>query len=159
VRADVVEYLQGVVKIVFVRVSIARFNPMQFYQFGEKQPEQTGFKKQVDSDRWFFAQHNFVEFIHDAFHGYNGKPAVVAYDGFKRIVFDRKPELRSKTDGTHHAQGIIAIGDIGIEGSTDYFFPEVIYTVERVNQLTVIMRVQANGHGVDGEIAPVLVIA
>ena len=66
--------------------------------------------------------------------------------------------MRGKPYAAHHAQRVVAERDVRIKRSTDGTFLQVIQTVERVYQFSEACLVQADCHGIDGEVSAVLVI-
>ena len=79
-------------------------------------------------------------------------------DGVERLGVDEETELRGEADGAHHTQGVVAEGDIRIERCSYCQLLHVVESAKRVYQFAVSRLVQAEGKGVDGEVAPVLVV-
>ena len=67
-------------------------------------------------------------------------------------------ELRGEADGAEHPQRVVAVGLFGLERGADDAGREVADAAERVDQGAEVLLTQAEGHGVDGEIPPELVL-
>ena len=67
-------------------------------------------------------------------------------------------QLGGETDASHHAQGVVGEGDIGLQGRGDDTILEIGQTIEGVYQFAEAVFVQADGHRIDGEVATVLVV-
>ena len=63
-----------------------------------------------------------------------------------------------KPDTTHHAERIVTESDVRVQRCTDSSLFQIVQPVKRIYQFTETCFVQAHCHGIDREIAPVLVI-
>ena len=66
--------------------------------------------------------------------------------------------MRSKTDTTHHAQGIIAESNIRVKGSADCFFFHILQTSERIYQFAKTCFIETYSQSIDREIATILIV-
>ena len=66
-------------------------------------------------------------------------------------------KLCGKSDASHHAQGVVAEGDVRVERCGYYSVFEVVYAIEWVYEFSVAFLVQAECHGVYGKVSSVLV--
>ena len=66
--------------------------------------------------------------------------------------------MRSKTDATHHAQGIIAESNIRVEGSADCLFLHILQTSERIYQFAKTCSIETYSQSIDREIATILIV-
>ena len=66
--------------------------------------------------------------------------------------------MRSKTDATHHAQGIIAESNIRVKGSADCLFLHILQTSKRIYQFTKTCFIETYGQSIDREIATILIV-
>ena len=82
----------------------------------------------------------------------------VATDGSQAPFLNAEPQLGRKPNGAEHAQWVVAVCHVGIQGGANPFPVQVVDPAERVHQLAKRVGVQADGHGVDGEVPTVLVV-
>ena len=90
-------------------------------------------------------EHYLVELHHDALGGDYLYPFGVAPYGLEGVVGYAEAELAGEADGAHHAQGVVAEGDVGVEGSAQDAGLEVGDTIEGVHQLSVAVAIEAHG--------------
>ena len=79
-------------------------------------------------------------------------------DGVEGGVLDIEAQLRCKSDGAHHAQRVVAEGDVGVERCAYDAVVQVLDAAKGVNQIAIGVVVQRYCHGVDGEVAAILVV-
>ncbi len=68
-----------------------------------------------------------------------------------------RAQARGKTDGPEHSQRVVGIGLFRLQRGSDDAGRQVPDASERIHQGTVVPRIEAEGHGVDGEVSPQLV--
>ena len=102
--------------------------------------------------------HDFHQFIGYALTGDDADALGIAANRLESLRIDVKIQLCGEPDGTHHPQRVIAEGDVRIQRSADNAALHVANAVKGVKQLAIALLVQADGHGVNGEIAAFLVI-
>ena len=156
--AHVVDHLERVVEIVFVRTAVARLDAVQGGQFGQDEGQQAAAVEVDKAARRRVGSHYFIKLVDDAFTADDADALAVTPERLESLVVYLELQLRGKAHGPHHAEGVVAERDVGVERRTDEAVAQVPHALERVDQLAATGRVQANGHGVDGEIATVLVV-
>src|SRR5690349_10353966 len=67
-------------------------------------------------------------------------------------------QLAGESDGAHHPEWVIAEGHQWVAGRADELLLQVVPAAKGVYQSAIVIRVQADGEGIDGEVAPQLVI-
>jgi len=77
---------------------------------------------------------------------------ITAY-GLKGFRLDVELQLGGKAHGAHHAQGVVGEGDVGVEGRADKAPADVVESAVEVDEIAEGSLVDAEGHGVDGEVA------
>ena len=120
--------------------------------------QQPAFIQQLEADGRSRRHHDLVQFLRDAFHGDDLDAFRVARDGVERLGLDVEMQLSGETDGPHHAQRVVGVGDVRIQGRPDGQLLEVFHAVEGVEEGPEVVLVEADGHGVDGEVTAVLVV-
>ena len=103
-------------------------------------------------------QENLVQFFSNAFSADNLQSLSIAAKGIFCLLLNIKAQLRGETHTTKHTQRIIREGDIRIQRCTNQSIFQVVYTIKRVHQFTETIVIQADGQGIDGEIAAALII-
>ena len=66
--------------------------------------------------------------------------------------------MGGKPDAAQHAQRVVREGDVGVEGGAYDAVLHIVHAVKGVYELAEAVMVEADGKGVDGEIASVLVV-
>ena len=155
---DVVENLEGVEEVVFVAVVADGFDAFEVAEFGEEEGKETCFLQEFETQGGVGGEDDFVEFGGDALGRDDAESAGVALDGVEGFGEDVELELGGETDGAHHTEGVVAEGDVGVEGGAYEALVEVADAAEGVEELPEGVVVERYGHGVDGEVAPVLVV-
>ena len=153
----VVEHLQRMAEIVFVPASLHRLDPLEGIELGQHGGQQAAFVHQQPTHRRAGGFHDFVQFVGNPFAGENREPAGVAANGVFGFRDDLEPQLGSEPDGAQHAQGIVAVGRIGIERGADDAVVEVADAAEGIHQRAVILAAEAESQCVDGEVTPLLI--
>ena len=101
---------------------------------------------------------DLVQLDHDALATHYLDALGHALQPFEGLVLNLEVQLGGEAYAAHHAQGVVAEGDVGVKGRGDDAVLKVGKAVKRVDQLAEAVMVQADGHRVDGEVAPVLVV-
>ena len=101
---------------------------------------------------------DLIEFVLDALSADNLDPVGHALKGHESLVFDLEIQLRRKTDAAHHAQGVVGKGDARLQRGGDDAVFEVGQTIERIDEFSETLLVQADSHRIDGEITTVLIV-
>src|SRR5579872_6362289 len=99
VPADVVEHLEGMVKVVFVAVAIDVFGAGEVDHLREDDLQQAGAIEEIEADGGFFAEDDLVQLVGDAFLGNDLYPGGVFRDGVEGSFGDGEVELGGETDG------------------------------------------------------------
>ena len=154
----IVDYLKRVQEIVLVTHAFDSLNPLQVQNGREGYGQQTRAVEQLETCRRARRTHDLAQLVVDALACYDLQSRGVAAYRLKRFRQDLEIELRGKPHSAHHAQRIVRECDVGVERRADHTLGQVDKPVERVNQFAEPVGVQADGHGVDGEIPAVLVV-
>ena len=120
--------------------------------------QQTGFFQQNKPDRWFGRKDDFIQFVGNTLFGNDLNPVFVAGNGIESSLFQKKAQLRSKTNSAHHAQRVVRESNVGIEWSAYNEVFQVFQPVERVNELAEPTFIQAKRQCINGKIAAVLIV-
>ena len=131
----IVEHLHGVQEIVLMAASVRVVNAAHGLKFWEDEAQQSALMQQFESARRHIGTHDFHQFFGNALAGDNVDAVRVASDSIECLGEDIKVELGGKSNGTHHAQRVVAEGDIGIKGRADDASSHVADAVEGVEQL------------------------
>ena len=154
----VVQHAKGVFKVVFMALVAASFHALQGRHFGKEQGQQTRSVHELKAVRRLGREHNFVPLFGNAFPRKNLHAIGVAAYGLKGFGFDVEIELGGKAHGPQHAQGVVAKRNIGVEGGAQNAVAQVLQALKRVYHRAVGGFVEADGQGVDGKIASLLVV-
>ena len=154
----VVEHLQGVPEIVLVAVIIDFLHAVEVHDLGQDPVEQAALEQEREPDRGHRAGHDLVQLVHDALVRDDVQAVGHARDGGEGVGMDVEAKLGGEAHGTHHAERIVAEGEIRRQGRADDARLQVADAAERIQQDAVIGLVQRPAQRVDGEIAAVLVV-
>ena len=153
-----VEHLHGMEEVVLVALAVDHLHALEQAELGQDVLQQARFVEQQEARGGSRRHHDLVQFLRDPLHGDDLDAFRVAGDGVERVGVDIEMQLRGEADGPHHAQGVVGIGDVGVERGADGQVFEIAHPVEGVEKSPEVVLVEADGHGVDGEIAAVLVV-
>ena len=153
----VVEHLEGVTEVVLVPPAGNRLHPFEISQRRQHGGQQPAFVKQIEADGRLGRAHDLHQFIGDALGRKDSEPVLVAAHRVDGLGHDGEAQLRGETDGTEHPERVVAIGGVGVERRADETCIEVADAAERIDQAPVVFPLQAESHGVDGEVAALLV--
>ena len=153
-----VEHLHGVIEIVLVSLAVDHLNAFQQGELRQDILQQPTFVEQHKARRRPVSHHDLVQLIGDALHRHDLDAFGVAGNGVERLGLDIEMQLRGETDGTHHAQRVVRVGDIRIQRRPDGQLLKVAHAIEGIQESAEVVFVQTDGHGVDGEVATVLVV-
>lgn len=78
--------------------------------------------------------------------------------GLKGFGVDVEFKLRGKANGPHHAQRVVAECARRIERRAYELLLKVVDAAERIHELAIGIAIEADGHGINGEISPFLVV-
>ena len=146
------------VEVVLVGTAVLGFYDVEGCELGEDDVEESG-ALEVDETTAGMGRHdNLVELHLDTLATDYLDAVGHALKGSEGLILYLEIELGGKADAAHHAQRIVAEGDVGVEGCGDDAVLEVGETVEGVDEFAKAAVVEADGHGVDGEVATVLVV-
>ena len=124
------------VEIVLVCSPIACFYPFQRIEFREYDGQETAAFQIDEPFRWSGGHDDFVQLLSNPFARYDFDAFLVALECFERFVFDEEVQLGSKSYTAHHAQRVVAEGDIGVEWGSDDAVLEVVQPIEGIDQFT-----------------------
>ena len=157
---QIVHHFEGMGEVLLVPLFIRTFQGQQLRQDEIQQP---GFVHQPESYGRPAADEHLVELFRNPFLGEDAHPVPVPADGFQG--FGHYPEfmLRSRepggeSDGPDHAQWIVAVGGVRVKRGADDACGKVPYSSERVYQSPEILFLEAECHGIDGEVPSFLVV-
>ena len=159
----VVKHLQGMGEVLLVALSLDGFHALELHQLREELLQQAGFVHQAEGHRRLPGDKHLVHLLHDALGGEDLHPVLHRPHRLQRFRDDGERvfgggELRGEADGAKHAQRVVAVGLFGLERGADDAGREVADAAERIDQAAEILLAQAEGHRVDGEIPPQLVL-
>ena len=155
---DIVEYFEGVIEVIFMCPPVTGFHSLQCYQFRKNKFQQTGTVQFDKSFGRYRSEQNLVQFISNTFFGYNRDTFLIAAQGFKGGIIYIEIQLGSKADTAHHAQRVVAKGNIRIERCADGFLFQVLDSAERVYQLAIARLIQTNSQCIDSKVTAVLIV-
>ena len=158
VGGDVVEDFEGVVEVVLVGAAVAHLYAFEGGELGEDDGEETGAGEFDEADTGPGREHDFVEFVDDAFLGDDLDTLGVALEGLLGLVLYLEAELGGEADAAHHAQGVVGEGDVGVEGRSYEAVLHIEESVEAVDELAEAVGVETDGEGIDGKVAAVEVV-
>ena len=154
----VVQYLQRVVEIVLVCTVVTAFDTSHGCKLGQNQFQQSTAFQFDKTYTGHGCKHNLVQFVHDTLLRYYPYTLRVTAQGFLCLVLDTEIKLCCKAYAAHHAQGVVAERDIGVQWSRNQAVLHVIKTAETVYQLAEMRLVKLYGKCIDGKIAAVQVV-
>ena len=154
----VVQHLECVVEVVFVGFAIAGLDAFECSHFGQDDGEQAATAQFDEADTGNGRHHDFIEFVDDALLRDNLNAFGVAPQSILRLFLYLESQLCSEAYAAHHAEGVVAERDVGVEGSGDDAVLEVEQSVEEVDEFAVATLVEADGKRIDGEVAAVEVV-
>ena len=125
---------------------------------GKNPLQQPGEFQQLEAHRRDGRKDDLVEFGGNALPGYDPDPRRIAADGIEGLLLDREAQLRGETHGTHHAQGVVREGDVGVARRTDDALLQVLHPVERVYQLAERIGIERPCHRIDRKVTAALVV-
>ena len=162
-RGDVVKHRERVREVLLVAPAVDRLDALEGRELREHVLQQPGLVHQPEGDRRPGRDEHLVELFGDALLGKDREPVAHAPHGPERLGDDlelllRRGKLGREADGPQHAERIVGVGGVGLEGSADDARGEVPDAPEGVYELAEAVFLQAEGHCVDGEIAPQLVV-
>ena len=138
--------------------TIANFHPVQGRHFGKNELQKSRIKQQFEAHRGFWRLNDLIQFRSNSF-GRNDLDALfIGVNRLKRGGFNYKIKLGGKTNGPHHAQGVVRKSFSRIQGRTDDFALQITQTVKRIDNVAKISFVQTNGQCINGEIASILIV-
>ena len=111
----IVHDLVGVGEIVLVPDAVTRLGALELEELGEDELHQTGLLEELETDGWARGEEDLVELRGDALGGDDLDAPSISPDSSEGVGVDEEAELRGEAYGTHHAQRVIAEGDVGIE--------------------------------------------
>ena len=79
-------------------------------------------------------EHYLVKFVGYALTAYYPDALGVAPEGLESLVVDEKLELCGEAHAPHHAQRVVAEGDVGVERRAYYAVLKVENAVERIDE-------------------------
>ena len=111
----VVHDLIGVGEIILVPDAVACLGALELKELGEDELHQTGLLEELETDGWARREEDLIELRGDALGGDNLDAPCISSDSSEGVGVDEEAELRGEAYGTHHAQRVIAEGDIGVK--------------------------------------------
>ena len=120
--------------------------------------QEIGVSQIIETHGGMGSEHNLVHLVTDTFRADDVQPLRVSGKRVISLSLYLEIELGGEAHATHHAKRVVAESDIRIQGRGDNAILQVGQPIERIHQLPETIMVEANGHGVDGEVAAVLVI-
>ena len=146
------------VEIILVGTPVTLLHNVEGRQFWQDELQQTAPLQVNKATAGHWRHHDFVQFHLNALTAHYLDAVGHTFQGFKRLVFNLEVQLCGETYAAHHTQGVVAEGDVGVEGRGNDAILQVGQPVERVYQLAKPLFVKADGHRVNSEVAAVLVV-
>ena len=135
-----------------------RLHSFQGTEFGENQRQQSATFQQVEADRRFRRKDDLIQLIHNTLFRDDRDALLVPFDRIESVGIDKESQLAGKADGTHHAQRIVTKRNIRIERRTDQQIIHIGQAIERIDQFTIPVLIQAKRQSVDRKVTAVLVV-
>ena len=139
-------------------LAVAGLHALQRHKFGKNQGKQATAVQLHKSFARHRAEQNLIELVGNAFAADNADALLVAFQRLKGLIVDIEAQLCSKAHAAHHAQGIVAEGDVGVKRRTDGLVIEVVDTAKGIDQFTQSVGIETDSQGIDGKVAAILVI-
>ena len=156
--AQAVEHHQGMGEVILMPDPFLRLHSFQGTEFGENQRQQSATFQQVEADRRFRRKDDLIQLIHDTLFRDDRDALLVPFDRIESVGIDKESQLAGKADGTHHAQRIVAKRNIRIERRTDQQIIHIGQAIERIDQFTIPVLIQAKRQSVDRKVTAALVV-
>ena len=156
--AQAVEHHQGMGEVILMPDPFLRLHSFQGTEFGENQRQQSATFQQVEADRRFRRKDDLIQLIHDTLFRDDRDALLVPFDRIESVGIDKESQLAGKADGTHHAQRIVAKRNIRIERRTDQQIIHIGQAIERIDQFTIPVLIQAKRQSIDRKVTAVLVV-
>ena len=154
----VVEHFERVVEVILMRPPVACFYAVEGCQFGQDYGKQSAAMQFDEAVRGRGSLHYLIKFHDDTLRADDAQPLGVAPKRVESFFFDYEAQLRGEADAAHHAQGVVAEGDVGVERRADNSVFKVEHAFKGVYQFAEPRGIEADGHGVDCKVAAVLVV-
>ena len=145
-------------EIVLVCPSVSGFHVVEQFNLGQDELEQSAAVQVVEALAWVGGKHDFIEFVGYPFCTDDFQPVAVSLQRLERLVVDIEIELCGEPYAPHHTERVVGEGDIGVEWRADETIGQVVDAIEGVDEFAKAVFVETDGHGIDGEVAPVLVV-
>ena len=153
----VVHDLIGVGEVVLVTDAVARLGALELEELREDELHQSGLLKELEADGWARGEEDLVELRGDALGGDDLDAPCISPDSSEGVGVDEEAELRGEAYGTHHAQRVIAEGDVGIKWRAQGERLHIVQAIEGVDELTEAIGVEADGQSIDREVTALLI--
>ncbi len=151
-RRHIVKHRHRVIEIILMPYALHQFHSAQSLEFGENEAQQSRLQQKHPAGRRTWRTHNLHQLVHYAFtRYYRYAPGITPYR-LKRFRHYIETELCGKTDGTHHAQRVVAERHIRVKRCADKPGIQVGDTPVHIDQFPEPAAVDTHRHGVDGEI-------
>ena len=162
-RSNIVQHRQRVSEIVFVTAAFNSLNSLKCREFRKDVRKQLSLVHKGESYGRPGRREHLVELFSYAFYGQDGQAVCHTANRFHRLGNDAESELGraefcGKTNGAQHTQRVVRIRGIRVQRSADDTVGKVLHTAERIYQSAEILFAEAQGHGVDCEVAPLLIV-
>ena len=138
--------------------AVACLNAFECSHFGQDDGQQAATAQFDEADAGRRRHHDLVQLVDDAFLRDNLDALGVAAEGFRCLFLNLEVQLSGETDAPHHAQRVVAEGDVGVERRGDDAVLKVEQPVEEVNQFAVAVVVEADCERIDSEVAAMQVV-
>ena len=139
-------------------LAVAGLHTLQCHEFGKDEGQQATAVQLHKSLARHRTEQNLIELVGNAFAADDADALLVAFQGLEGLIINIEAQLRSEAHAAHHAQGIVAKGDVGIKRRTDGLVIEVVDTSKGIDQFTQSVGIETDSQGIDGKVAAILVI-
>ena len=154
----VVDHLEGVPKIVFVQMSLDFIHAGQGRHLGNQNLHGAAAKHEAQSDRGNGALQNFEQLVLNTFRRQDAQPFCGGLHALQALGLYFKVKLACEAYCAKNPQGVVAKGVNGFKGGAKDSVVEVSKPIKGVEQFAPRLPVDTNSHGIDGKIAPQLVV-
>ena len=141
------------VEVVLVAAAVACLHSAHCLQLGQDVRQHARLHHQHKADGRLGRGHDFLQLVLDALVGEDGHAPGVARHGHECLRGDAEAQLGGEAHGAEDAQRVVAEGDVRVERCAYYPRLKVVEAVVVVDKRAKAVGVDAQGHGVDGEVA------
>ena len=156
--ANIFEHLHRMVIVVLMRATATCLHLVKFTKFGHDKLQKPCILEIIESTTGMRRKHNLVHLVGYALTADNLQSVGIARECLVGFVLYLKVELSGEAHTTHHAQRIIAEGNIWIKWCCHNSVFQVIDSIKGINQFTKALAVETHSQRIDGKVTTVLIV-